>query len=191
MKKSRTYALTECALALALSFALSYIKVIQLPFEGAVTLLSMLPICLISIKHGVLWGLGTAFCYSWLQILQGGVFAWGLTPLMLFGSLVFDFFLAFTPLGLAGLFRRRGTVGCVLGVAMVCAIRFLSHFLSGVILWAELDAFVAFGQEWISRPGLYSLCYNGIYMLPETVFTTVGALILLRIPEVKRLFSPQ
>ncbi len=191
MKKSRVYALTECALALALSFALSYVKVIQLPFEGAVTLLSMLPICLISIKHGIFWGLGTAFAYSWLQILQGGVFAWGLTPLMLLGSLVFDFFLAFTPLGLAGLFRKRGTLGCVAGVALVCVIRFLSHFLSGVILWAELDAFVAFGREWIARPALYSLCYNGIYMLPETVFTVIGAVLLLRIPEVKKLFRPQ
>ena len=191
MKKSRVLALTECAIALALSVALSYVKVVQLPLGGAITLLSMLPICLVSVKHGVLWGLGTAFAYSWLQILQGSVFAWGLTPGILVAALFLDFILAFTVLGLAGVFRRYGTVGCVLGVAMVCALRFLFHFLSGGILWAELGEFLAFGREFVNRPWLYSLCYNGAYMLPELVFTTVGAAILLRVPEVKRLFRPQ
>ena len=36
---------------------------------------------------------------------------------------------------------------------------------------------------------LYSICYNGIYMLPETVFTTLGAFILFRVPQFKRILS--
>ena len=187
MKKTRIRILCEAAILVALSVVLSYIKIIQLPFDGAVTLLSMLPLCIISIRHGVLWGIGSAFCYSWFQILQGGVFGWGLTPVMLIGSLLLDYILAFTVIGLAGMFRRKGVVGCVSGIAIVCIMRFLVHFLSGVILWANLEKFVAFGNEWIGRPVLYSICYNGIYMLPETVFTVVAAIILFRIPRVRHM----
>ncbi|MBQ8432146.1 MAG: energy-coupled thiamine transporter ThiT [Clostridia bacterium] len=186
---SRIIALCECALMLALAVVLSYIKFWQLPFDGSITLFSMLPICLVSIKYGLKWGLGTAFCYSWFQILQGGVFAWGLTPGMLIASLFLDYILAFTVLGLAGLFRKKGYLGMVAGVAMVCVLRFLVHFVAGVVLWANLEEFVAFGQEWINRPVLYSICYNGIYMLPETVLTTVMAAILLKVPQVKRIIA--
>ena len=83
----RIFTLCECAIMLALSVVLSYVKIFSLPFDGSITLFSMLPICLVSIKYGLKWGLGTAFCYSWFQILQGGVFAWGLTPTMLIASL--------------------------------------------------------------------------------------------------------
>ena len=189
MKRTRTLALVECALMLAVAVALSYVKIFTLPFDGSITLLSMLPICLIAIRHGTAWGLGTAFAYSWFQILQGGVFAWGLTPAMLVGSLFLDYILAFTVLGLAGIFRRHGTVGILLGIALVCALRFLSHFVAGVILWANLEEFVAFGREWVGRPWLYSLCYNGVYMLPETVFTVLGAFVLFRVPQMKKLLS--
>ena len=188
-KSTRIFALCECAIMLALSVVLSYVKIFSLPFDGSITLFSMLPICLISIKYGVAWGLGTAFCYSWFQILQGGVFAWGLTPGMLVASLFLDYILAFTVLGLAGLFRKKGLLGMVLGIVMVCALRFFVHFVAGVVLWANLEEFVAFGKEWINRPVLYSICYNGIYMLPETVMTSIGAWILLKIPQMKRILT--
>ena len=188
-KSTRVYALCECALFLALAVVLSYVKIFTLPFDGSITLFSMLPLCLISIKYGVKWGLGAAFCYSWFQILQGGVFAWGLTPTMLVASLFLDYILAFTVLGLAGLFRKKGYLGMIGGVALVCALRFLVHFIAGVVLWANLEEFIAFGREWINRPVLYSICYNGIYMLPETLLTTAMAAVLLKIPQMKRMLG--
>ncbi len=187
MKQTKIRALCESAILVALAVVLSYIKIFQLPFDGSITLLSMLPLCVISIRHGVLWGIGSAFCYSWFQILQGGVFGWGLTPWMLIGSLLLDYIVAFTVLGFAGVFRKKGTVGCICGVAMVCVLRFVVHFLAGVILWANFEKFVAFGTEWVGRPVLYSICYNGIYMLPETIFTVAAAIILFRIPRVRKL----
>ena len=107
MKQNRIRMLCECALMLALAVVLSYVKLFQLPFDGSITLLSMLPVCLVSIKYGLGWGMGTAFCYSWFQVLQGGVFAWGLTPVMLIASLALDYVLAFSVLGLAGVFRKK------------------------------------------------------------------------------------
>ncbi len=183
-------ALCESALMLALAVVLSYIKIFpELPLGGSVTLFSMLPICLIAIKYGLGWGLGTAFCFSWFQILQGGVFGWGLTPGMLIGSLLLDYILAYTVLGLAGLFRKKGYWGRVSGIALVCVLRFLVHFLAGVILWANFDKFEAFGRIIQDNPGLYSLCYNGIYMLPETLITVIAAGILLKIPQFVRLLE--
>ena len=190
MKRSKSvHALCECAVMLALAVVLSFVKLAQLPFDGAITLASMLPICLVSIKYGIAWGLGTAFCYSWTQILQGGVFSWGLTPTMLIGSLLLDYVVAFTVLGLAGLFRKKGFAGQMLGITLACALRFLVHFLAGVILWANYAEFVAFGAEWVNKPFLYSLCYNGIYMLPDTAIVLAVAAILLRVPQTRRLLE--
>ena len=191
MKKTRIKTLCESAILVALAVILSYIRIVQLPFDGSITLLSMLPLCIISIRHGISWGIGSAFCYSWFQILQGGVFGWGLTPVMLIGSLLLDYILAFTVLGLSCVFRKKGMCGCVTGIAMACFLRFVVHFISGVVLWANLEKFIAFGNEWIGRPVLYSLCYNGIYMLPETVFTVVAAIILFRIPRVRKLLTEE
>ena len=193
MKNTKTRALCESAIMLALAVALALVSKLipfQLPFGGSITLFSMLPVCLISIKYGVKWGLGTAFCFSWFQILEGGVFGWGLTPVMLIASLLLDYLLAFTVLGFAGIFRKKGTAGIIGGVALVCALRFLVHFLAGVILWANLEAFVAFGQEWINRPVLYSICYNGVYMLPETILTVVGAVLLFNVPQIRKMIEP-
>lgn len=190
MKQSKSIrALCECAVMLALSVVLSFVKFAQLPFDGAITLASMLPICLVSIKYGLGWGLGTAFCYSWTQILQGGVFSWGLTPGMLIGSLLLDYIVAFTVLGLAGIFRKKGFAGQMLGITLACALRFVVHFLAGIILWANYAEFVAFGAEWVNQPVLYSLCYNGIYMLPDTAIVLVVAALLLRIPQTKRILE--
>ena len=174
---------------IALAVGLSYIVLIRMPFDGTVTAFSMLPICLISVRHGIKWGLGSAFCYSWFQILQGGVFGYGLTPGILIASLFLDYILAFTVLGLAGLFRRKGTPGMVCGIVMVCVLRFLVHFVSGVVLWANYEQFMAFGVEWINRPVLYSICYNGAYMLPETILTVIGAVLLFQVPQFRRIMG--
>ncbi len=181
--------LCECALMIALAVGLSYIVLIRMPFDGTVTAFSMLPICLISVRHGIKWGLGSAFCYSWFQILQGGVFGYGLTPGILIASLFLDYILAFTVLGLAGLFRRKGIPGMVCGIVMVCVLRFLVHFVSGVVLWANYEQFMAFGVEWINRPVLYSICYNGAYMLPETILTVIGAVLLFQVPQFRRIMG--
>ena len=197
MKQKRIHILCECGILVALSIALSLISMLFLepllrplfPFGGSVTLFSMLPICLISIRHGIGWGLAGAFCFSWFQILQGGVFAWGLTPGMLIASLLLDYILAFTVLGLAGLFRRHGTAGMIAGVALACVLRFLIHFIAGVVLWANLAEFIAFGQAWVNRPVLYSLVYNGGYMLPETVITVAGAFLVFRSKQFRKIMK--
>ena len=174
---------------LALATALSYVKIFKMPFGGSVTLASMAPICFASIVCGANWGVTTAFCYSWIQILQGEVFSWGLTPTMLLGSVFLDYIIAFSVIGLAGIFRKKGIRGCIFGTVLVCALRFISHFLAGFILWANISEFVAFGSNWVNKPVLYSLCYNGAFMLPELTLTVLVMSILLSIPQIRRLMN--
>lgn len=186
-RKQNLLALVESALMVALAFVLSFVKIWEMPLGGSITLLSMLPIMIVSFRHGVKWGLGAGFVYSWTQILTGGVFGWGLTPTILIGSLLLDYIIAFTGLGLAGIARSKGKIGIILGAVGACVLRFLSSFVSGVVLFAQVDEFVVFGQTWVDRPVLYSLCYNGMYMLPETIFTVAAVVILLSIPDTKKL----
>ncbi len=182
-----TKALLESAIMVALATVLSMIKIWEMPLGGSITLLSMLPIMFISVRHGIKWGLGAAFVYSWTQIFTGEVFAWGLTPTMLIACLLLDYILAFSVLGLSGIFRKKGTAGVIAGITVSCVLRFILHFISGVVLWTNYEKFIVFGVEWVNRPVLYSICYNGMYMLPETVFTIIGAVLLLSIPQTKKL----
>lgn len=188
MRQSKVRILAECAMMLALSIALSFVVLYEMPWGGAVTLLSMLPVMLVSIRHGLKWGLTTSFLYAWFQALQGKAFSLGgVSPWFLIASLLLDYLVAFTVLGLAGAFRRFGRSGCLCGIVLAATLRFASHFLSGVFLWANFEEFVVFGASFYNRPVLYSLLYNLAYMLPETLLTVAGAVALFFVPQAKRL----
>ena len=62
MKKTRI--MCECAVMLALSIALSYVEIYKMPMGGGITLLSMLPVLLVGVKHGLKWGLGTSLLFA-------------------------------------------------------------------------------------------------------------------------------
>ena len=191
--KSKIYNLTLSSVFIALATALSFIKVFNLPLGGSITLLSMLPIVMISCMLGVKWGLGSAFVYSLIQLFFGitmdGIFAWGLTPVMLIGTIVLDYLLAFSVLGIAGIFSKKGFVGTFLGTILALGLRFLSHVISGYVIFTQLEQFEIFGKMFVNRPVLYSLAYNGSFMLPEIIITSVAVAILFRIPKIKKLIS--
>lgn len=177
---TKTKTLVECAILVALSAVLSMVKVFQLPWGGSITLLSMLPVTLISIRHGIKTGLFSAFVYAVIQLVFGimfdGLLGWGLTAGMLVACILLDYIVAFTVLGLAGIFANKGLGGVIGGTALAIALRFASHVLSGVYVFASA------GKLWegfeTTNTWLYSVVYNGCYMLPEMVFTIIGAAIL-------------
>lgn len=172
---SKTRTLVECALMIALGTVLANIKIYSLANGGSVTLFSMLPFIMISFRHGVKWGLFTGFVNSLLQMLLGFYAppAPGLLPLV--GMILLDYVLAFTLLGLAGAIAKpfsNKLVGVGVGTAVVCFIRFMCSFLSGVLIWGNLSDGL---PAWT-----YSLTYNGSYMLPETIMTTVAAVLIYK-----------
>ena len=189
MKNKKTQALVVSAVLVALSTVLSMVKLYEAPLGGSITLLSMLPICIVSIRYGVKWGLASSFVYSLFQLFLslGEVLTWGLTPGILVGCIIFDYILAYTVIGLAGIFRNKGTGGVIGGITLALVPRFVSHFISGYVFFAKLDQWELFGTVFENKPVLYSIAYNGLYMLPELVLTVIAAVILCQIKGTRKL----
>ncbi len=177
--------LAECAVMLALSIVLSFVTILKMPMGGSVTLLSMLPVCLISVKYGPKVGVPVAFLFAAFNLLQGvidgNVFVYIETLPGVLVCAAFDYIVPFTLLGFAGIFRKHGKPGVVCGIALVIALRFCCHYITGVYIWGQW-------AEDMSKY-LYSLLYNGQYMLPECVLSCVGAAILVNIRQVRRLLN--
>ena len=185
--------LTVTAIMVALATVLSMIKVIQMPLGGSVTLISMLPIIIISIAFGVGWGFSGAFVYSIIQLILGiasdGLLGWGLSGKQLAGCIALDYIVAYTVLGIAGIFGSKSTASQIGGTVIATVLRFLSHFAPGYIIFANFEQFGFFGQTFVGRPILYSICYNGFYMLPELVITCIVVFILAKTGVVERIKS--
>ena len=189
MKHTNLRRTAEGAVMVALATVLSFLKLVQFPWGGAITILSMLPIVVFTLRWGILHGLTVSFTYSLIQLGQGilmdGLLGWGLTPTALVACILLDYVCAFSALCLAGLFGNK-TVGAILGgTVLALMLRFGFHYCSGVLI------FHSFGELWegfsTDNTWLYSLLYNGAYMLPETVFTTAGALVLFKTPQMRKL----
>ncbi len=166
-----TVRLTESAVMLAASFVLSLIPVVNMPFGGSVTLCSMLPVLLIAYRHGTKWGLLTGLAASLLQLLMGlNNLSYATSWVAVVAIILLDYVIAFTAMGLAGVFRRTRfsqTSKLLLGIVLCCFIRYACHFISGVTVWRDLSAPI--GQAIV-----YSLSYNAAYMIPETIVTAAA-----------------
>ncbi len=185
-RRNNLIKLAECSVMLALSVVLSFIEVWKMPMGGGITLLSMLPVCLIAVKYGTKGALPTAFLYSVIQFaigfFSGNVFVYCTTAATWIICMLFDYIIPFTVLGFSGIFRKKaGNTGIIIGIALMIALRFVCHYITGVVIWGQW-------AEGMSTY-LYSLIYNGQYMLPECIFTCVGAGILIKIPQVKKLLG--
>ncbi len=179
MKKQRTRQLVESALMVAVATVLSLVK-IDLPLGGGVTIASMLPIIFISHRYGFTWGLFTAFVYSVLQLMLGvDNVGYATSAFMAAGVVVLDYVLAYTVLGLSGLFgnSRKGVAA---GIAVTFFLRFLCHFVTGVWIWGAWMPEEFMGLP-MSSPYLYSFLYNGWYMLAELIVSEIVAMLLYKL----------
>ena len=174
MKKSKenfTKRLTEAAIMLALTVILSYLKLLDLPYGGSITLCSMLPTIFIAYRHGMLWGFGVGIANGILQLLMGlNSLSYATSALAAVAIIFLDFIFAFTVSGFGGIFKgklKNQTSELVLGVSLVCILRYIFHFISGCTVWAGLSIPT-------SEAAIYSLAYNATYMLPELIIAVAG-----------------
>lgn len=203
------------AVASVLALVSEFIPFLQLRFGGTLTLASMLPIILISYMYGLKWGLGSAAVYAVIQIFMGFKTVAALfTPdsdsymalWMAICVVLLDYFLAYTSLGLGGIFARKkgGCLRLVLGGVVAQVICYAFHVLSGFLFygaWADWFFTESAAKDlaisgWImehlsgrSLALLYSLIYNALYMLPEIVLTAAVAALIYRIPAVSKNFE--
>ena len=161
--------LAYCAMAVALAYVTSFIKVFKLPYGGSVTLLSMLFIVLVAHWYGVKTGILVGFAYGILQFLQEPYF------LTLF-QVCCDYVLAFAALGLAGLFRK-GKNSLLIGYIVAVLARGVFHTLGGYLYWMDYMP-ENFPQ---SLRTLYPIIYNYSYLLAEGIVTVL----VIKIPAVE------
>ena len=185
----------------------------EMPFGGQVTIVSMLPVVLVGWKYGIGKGVVTGFVYSLVQMALG---VKTISSLILpasdeyLGSIgnivlmfVFDYIVAYTVLGLGSMFKKKiknNSISLSLGAFTVLSLRYISHIISGYILygaWAEWfftqEGFYSWGQTIMNTYSgnalslVYSIIYNGFYMIPEIIITTVVAVIIGKIPQITKI----
>ncbi len=167
-----TKKITTGALMIALSTVLMWVsKIIPAPWlqGGSVTLASMVPIIICSITLGTKWGLCASLAYSLIQMM----FGFYPPPTQTFSSFVMvillDYVFAFGVLGLSGIFYnmlKRSRFAAPISGFIVTFLRYICHIFSGVLIWG---VYAGEGQSVLS----YSIIYNGSYMIPEIIITTV------------------
>lgn len=211
--QTKTRRLTESAMLMALGVVLELVGrtvIPPMPFGGQLTLVSMLPIVLISYRHGVRWGLTAGFAYALVQMALGmdtvtaafqpGYFGDGALIGKAITMCLLDYLLAYTLLGLGGIFRdriKKPGLSLMCGSLVALGGRYLAHILSGYILfsgWAEWfftqDGFPAWGASLVSSLSpqilglVYSIVYNGLFMVPEILLTAIASLLVARIPQI-------
>ncbi len=176
--KQQLLSMVEGAIMIALAIVLDYLCKL-IPFEfayGGGISIAVLPLIYYTFRRGTVWGLGAGFVFAVLQIVTG----WYPPPAGTWWAFVLcillDYFLAFTVTGCAVLFARmfgskHRLLGYGVGAAAVCVLRFVFSFLSGILLYGS---YAPEGMPiW-----LYSLLYNGGYMLPNAVIITVLVVLL-------------
>lgn len=211
--QTKTRRLTESAMLIALAVVLELVGravIPPMPFGGQLTIVSMLPIVLASYRHGVRWGLITGAGYALVQMALGadtvtaafqpGYFGDGTMIGNAVIMCVLDYLLAYTTLGLGGIFRsriRKPGVSLMCGSLVALGGRYVCHIFSGYILfagWAEWfftqEGFPAWGANLVSSLSpaalglLYSVVYNGLYMVPEMILTALAALLIAKVPQI-------
>lgn len=188
---SKTRILVEGALMIALATILSEIKIFAMPYGGDVTLCAMLPIILMSYRHGLKWGVFTAFVYSLLQLILGvSNLAYCATLLSQIGCMLLDYILAFSVLGTAAFFAKwfkNKLASVAFASLMVCVLRLCFAVMSGALLWGSYQSY----YEWAAglNVWMYSLIYNLNYMVPETIITVLAAVLIVKFAP--KLFDAQ
>ena len=158
----RTRIVAEIVAFVAASVALSYVKVFSLPQGGSVTAGSMVPVIWLSLRRGAKVGLFSCVLYGVVQLV--------VEPFVYHpGQVLLDYPIAFGALGLSGFFMNYVLLGVAIGITG----RFIAHFLSGIVFFAE------YAPEGMS-PIVYSAIYNGSYLTGELIVSSILTYIILK-----------
>lgn len=158
--KIPTRVLTEVVAAVALSGVLHLITLYQLPEGGRITAAAMVPVLFVAIRRGPRIGILAGIAFGLVVLIEEPYIYHPLQVLL-------DYPLAYGALGLAGFFRRLPLAGVVVGIAG----RFFCHFTSGLVFFAT------YAPAGLS-PVLYSAIYNGSYLVPELVISSIVMYVL-------------
>ena len=160
-QKNQVRMLSEGALAAAMAYVLSFIEIpIGLIYGGSVDFV-MIPIIIYAVRWGTASGLMAGFIFGTVKFFLSGGIA------VNWQSMLLDYSLAYMFVGFAGVVRNKPKL-IWLSALIGCFSRFIIHFISGVTIYKEYMPPVFMGMEMQSHT-VYSILYNGSYMLPEMI----------------------
>ena len=178
MKTNRTVLIiVEIAVLSSLSLVLDYLANFttgSLFVSGGSISIAMVPIMLIGFRRGIIAGIASGFIVGVIQVIYGG-------HILEFFQYVFDYPLAYTVVGLAGVFiylnkKKINGPTIVLGSIFAGLLRYLSHILAGIIFWSEyVPAEFMFLNNRMTGFNAYtwSIFYNGLYMIPSIIVSSI------------------
>lgn len=183
-----TKKLSVSAIMIALATVLMWIsKLIPAPWlqGGSVTIASMVPIICVGVFYGSKWGLCASFAYALIQMMFGFYPPPTQTVLYFVLVVLIDYVLAFGVLGLSGMFYSvlgKKYYSAIASAFIVTTLRYVCHIISGVLIWG---VYANEGQSVMA----YSLIYNGTYMVPEIIISTVVTAIIFKSNNLKKLLN--
>ena len=172
-----TRSLTFAAVCVAMSFALSYIRILKMPFGGSITFASMLPLMLFAYMFGSRKGVIAGLVYGCLQAIQD---PYVVHP----AQFVLDYLVAFSALGLTGmirnfnLFKSNARAQFALGATIAGVLRYVAHFFSGAFAFGSFGAWYTEYWAGFGNAYVYSLIYNALYVVPEIIIVLVIGVLL-------------
>ncbi len=185
MKKEKKFFTTrnigEIAIFTALAFGLDFLQggIFKGVFPNGGSIgIAMLPILVLAYRRGFLSALICGILLAFLQCF-GGVYAISSSWYNVLFQILLDYILAYPVVAIAGLFykpfknaesKKDQTKYILIGSILGGLAKFLTHFLSGCIFWANYD--------FAGGPVLYSIVYNGAYMLPNIILSSLILVIM-------------
>lgn len=175
---NNTRALVYGAVAVALSFALSYARLFRMPQGGSITFVSMLPLMVYCSMFGTRRGLLVCLIYGTLQALQDPYI---IHPM----QFLLDYPLAYGLIGVSGIFVEKGlfknkkVVGFILGGVLAVGLRYACHVCSGVFAFAD---YFFWDDELMSKydtAAVYSLAYNSYVFVDMAIAIVAGGVMFL------------
>ena len=176
----------ETAIFIALAFVLNFAKLEFAWLQGGSISLSMIPILVLSLRRGAAWGIPAGLILGIIDCAMDGGFGWGIWSVLL------DYLLAYAAVGTCGFFYKMRKAGPVVGTLFGCLLRFVVHFISGVAISKISVSTNVYGLTFSPDglgPVIYSLVYNGGYMLFNTVIAVIVIFILQK--AAGKLLAPQ
>ena len=187
-KKFTISTITEIGVFAAIAFALDLLAagIWRFAFvNGGSISIAILPVLFVTYRRGTIPGMVCGLIVSILQMLSGVYVISGAWYLVLL-QILLDYVLTYPLVALAGLIfavakkqEKKGSriTFIALGILFGGLFKFLCHFLAGVIFWSSSIAWSSFE----GMPVLYSLVYNGAYVLPSIIVSAIIFIIIYRI----------
>ena len=187
MKNKKIITMAEIAVFASIGFVLDLLATFYSGFfpSGGSISLAIIPIIIISFRRGPVAGITTGLIVGLLDLTDGfytiaeewynSLFQIGL-----------DYIFTYMLVGCVGLTKPlikkiNPTIVITVSTFFGGLLKYFSHFLSGILFWPE------FPNQPIIERVIYSLVYNGSYMLPTILISTL--IVMLMCMKFKELFN--